>query len=109
MTPRQTSDERRDQVVQAALREFAERGYEAASTAAIAKRAGISQPYIYALFPNRRELFLAAHIFVVRSIHHAFVEAARGAGDPEDALHRMGAAYAELVEDRYQLLFQLQS
>ena len=48
-TTRQSAEERREQVLEAATHEFAQRGYHAASTAAIAKRAGISQPYIYAL------------------------------------------------------------
>ena len=48
-------------MLEAAVKEFAASGYHAASTGAIAKRAGISQPYIYALFPNKRELFLATH------------------------------------------------
>ena len=58
---RSSSEERREQVIDAAVREFAEHGFHATSTTAIAKRAGISQPYIYALFPNKHELFLAAH------------------------------------------------
>jgi len=106
---RQTAPERRDQVILAALREFAEQGYQAASTAAIARRAGISQPYIYALFPNKQELFLAVHDHVVDRIRLAFGEAAKGATSPEDALHRMGATYPGLIADRFALLLQLQS
>ena len=34
--PRQSAEERREQVIEAAIREFAEAGYNAASTAAIA-------------------------------------------------------------------------
>ena len=106
---RQTSDERRDQVVEAAIREFAERGYEAASTAAIAERAGISQPYIYALFPNKRDLFLAAYDRVEGRIRATFRDAARGATSPREALERMGMTYPELIADRYELLMQLQA
>jgi AcrR family transcriptional regulator len=107
---RQTSDARRDQVLDAATHEFAVHGYHAASTAAIAKLAGISQPYIYALFPNKRELFLAAHARMVEGLRTAFLEAARGGEDPEERLHRMGLAYRPLVEaNRDQLLLQLQA
>src|SRR5947209_12708159 len=90
---RQSSEERRDQVLEAATHEFAAHGYHAASTAAIARLAGISQPYIYALFPNKRELFLAAHARMIDGLRAAFLEAARGADDPEERLHRMGLAY----------------
>jgi AcrR family transcriptional regulator len=106
---RQTADDRREQVLHAAVREFAEQGYHAASTAAIAKRAGISQPYIYALFPNKQELFLAAHDDCISRIRLRFREAARGATSPVDALERMGMTYPELISDRFALLFQLQS
>jgi AcrR family transcriptional regulator len=106
---RQTSEERQEQVVEAAIREFAERGYEAASTAAIAERAGISQPYIYALFPSKRDLFLAAYDRVQGRIRATFREAARGAANPEEALERIGMTYPGLIADRYQLLMQLQA
>jgi AcrR family transcriptional regulator len=106
---RQSSSERREAVLAAARREFADRGYHAAGTAAIAKRAGISQPYIYALFPNKKELFLAVHDEVVADIRRAFLKAAAGAPDPAEALTRMGQAYSELVADRVTLLCQMQA
>jgi AcrR family transcriptional regulator len=107
---RQTSDQRRDGVLDAAMHEFAAHGYHAASTAAIAKLAGISQPYIYALFPNKRELFLAAHARMMDELRGTFLEAARGSDDPEERLQQMGHAYRPLIEaNRDLLLLQLQS
>ena len=108
-TLRASSDERREQVIDAAVREFAEHGYHATSTTAIAKRAGISQPYIYALFPNKRELFLATHAHVIGHIRDAFTEAARGVDEPEARLHAMGEAYMELLERRDEIVLQMQS
>jgi AcrR family transcriptional regulator len=106
---RQTSDQRRDDVLDAATQEFAAHGYHAASTAAIAKLAGISQPYIYALFPNKRELFLAAHARMIDKLRVTFVQAAQGSEDPEERLQRMGQAYHPLIEaNRDQLLLQMQ-
>ena len=93
----------------AAVREFAEQGYQAASTAAIARRAGISQPYIYALFPNKQDLFLAAHDHVLARIRLAFTQAARSGNTPEERLHAMGQLYPTLIADRYTLLMQLQT
>jgi len=106
---RQTADDRREQVVQAAMREFAELGYQAASTSAIARRAGISQPYVYALFPNKHELFLAVHDRCMAMVRDTFARAARDATSPRDALHRMGATYPALISDRFALLCQLQA
>jgi AcrR family transcriptional regulator len=106
---RQTAEERREQVLEAATHEFAHRGYHAASTAAIAERAGISQPYIYALFPNKKELFLAAYARMVDHLRETFITAARGLDDPEERLQAMGRAYRPLVEaNPDELLLQMQ-
>jgi AcrR family transcriptional regulator len=106
---RSSSDERREQLIRAAVKEFAAHGFHATSTAAIAKRAGISQPYIYALFPNKRELFLAADRYVVDRIRAAFLDAARGKANPEERLEAMGNAYIELLENRDEIRFQMQA
>jgi AcrR family transcriptional regulator len=106
---RLTSDQRREHVLDAAVEEFAAAGYHATSTTSIARRAGISQPYIYALFPSKRELFLAAYRRVTDEVRHAFLKAADGASDPADALVRMATAYEALLGRRGLLLTQLQA
>src|SRR3954468_6875739 len=106
--PRRSSDERREHVIAAAVSEFARHGYHGASTGAIAKRAGISQPYIYALFPSKRDLFLAANKQVTARIRGRFMDAARAAADPEERLQQMGESYNELLASREEILFQLQ-
>jgi len=106
---RQSAEERREQVLEAATHEFARRGYHAASTAAIAERAGISQPYIYALFPNKKELFLAAQARMISHLRSTFVNAALGLDSPEERLHAMGMAYRPLIEAcPDELLLQMQ-
>jgi AcrR family transcriptional regulator len=97
---RQTAAERRERVVDAAVAEFAEAGYHAASTTAIARRAAISQPCIYALYRNKKELFLAAHGRVAERIRVRLVAAAEGAADPEGAMRAMGEAYLAPLADR---------
>jgi AcrR family transcriptional regulator len=106
---RLSSEERRDEVVAAAVKEFAERGYQAAGTGAIAKRAGISQPYIYALFPDKRALFLAAHERVISHIRSVFADAVAGSEGVDARLQAMGEAYTELLRERDEIRFQLQS
>src|ERR1700728_2779 len=60
-TRRLSAQERRADLLEAALIEFAEPGSHGTRTADIAARAGVSQPYVYALFPDKRALFLACH------------------------------------------------
>src|SRR5215208_724465 len=104
-----TSEERRDQLIDAAVAEFAANGFHATSTTEIARRAGISQPYVYALFPNKHELFLAANAEVVERIRGAFAEATRGLETPEARLDAMGHAYVELLDNREEIMFQHQA
>ena len=104
---RLSAEQRREAVLDAAVHEFAQAGYHAASTTSIARRAGISQPYIYALFPNKKALFIACQERASERIRSAFQEAARGATSLEDRTERMGEAYKRLLDDRDHLLMQL--
>jgi AcrR family transcriptional regulator len=51
--------EREQQILDAAVQEFGERGYAHASMAAIGRRAGISKPLIYEYFGSKEGLYLA--------------------------------------------------
>src|SRR3954462_9395569 len=107
---RRSADERREHVLDAAIAEFAAQGYHAASTTAIARRAGISQPYIYALYRSKQDLFLAAYRQVAERIRTRLVAAADGAGgDQEARMQAMGEAYLGLIADRADVLCQLQA
>src|ERR1700739_4239354 len=75
-TPRRLSArERRADLLEAAVIEFAESGYHGTRTADIAARAGVSQPYVYALFPDKRTLFLACHDWTTERIKEALEKA----------------------------------
>ena len=103
-----TSAQRREQVIEAAIHEFAEYGYHAAKTAAIAKRAGISQPYVYALFDDKKALFIACQQRVREQITDAFKAAWRPADTPHQALAALGANYLSVLSNPDALRCQLQ-
>jgi AcrR family transcriptional regulator len=105
---RKSAEERRAEIVDIATEQFALGGYRGTSTDAIAREAGISQPYLFRLFKTKRDLFLACHELCDRRIVATFRAAAEGAA-PGDALPAMGNAYLELLKDRTMLLFQMQS
>ena len=106
---RQTAEERRQAVLEAARHEFARHGLHGASTDAIARAAGISQPYLFRLFGSKKELFLAVNEACLASTLETFREAAAGKSG-EDALRAIGKAYRGLIEsDRSMLQGQLQS
>ena len=55
---RMTAEDRRELVLEAATRAFAHGGYAGTSTDAVAKEAGVSQPYVVRIFGTKLELFL---------------------------------------------------
>jgi AcrR family transcriptional regulator len=106
---RQTAGERRVAVLEAANVEFALRGLHGASTDAIARRAGISQPYLFRLFGSKKELFIAVIEDCFARTLESFRAAASGKSGT-DALRAIGETYAvSIEEDRTMLQGQLQS
>ena len=106
---RSTAEERREQILDAARYEFAERGLHGTSTEDIARRAGISQPYVFRLFGTKKALFTAVVNRCFRQTQELFARAADGKRGQE-ALEAMGNAYVErLNSDRTELLAQMQA
>src|SRR5947207_3309352 len=107
-TTRQSAEERREAVLDAAQIEFAARGLHGGSTEEIAKRAGISQPYVFRLFGSKKDLFKAAVARCLRETLETFQRAAEGKRG-EEALTAMGEAYMQLLADRTRLRAQMQA
>jgi AcrR family transcriptional regulator len=105
---RLTAKERREEILGAAMEEFARGGLDGTPTEAIARRVGISQPYLFRLFRTKKDLFLAVIDRCFESTLDRFRTAAEGHAG-KDALHAMGRAYAGLLKDRTRLLLQLQA
>jgi AcrR family transcriptional regulator len=103
---RMTAEKRREAVLAAAVIEFAAGGLAGTSTEDVARRAGISQPYLFRLFPTKKALFLALVERCFRQIGDAF-EAAAADQVGEGALDAMADAYHRLLDDRTLLLLQL--
>lgn len=55
---RRPREERRSEILAIARKVFAERGYDAASVAEIARRAGVVEGTVYAYFPTKRDLLV---------------------------------------------------
>ncbi|RAJ86141.1 TetR family transcriptional regulator [Streptomyces sp. PsTaAH-137] len=103
-----SAEERRESVIRAAITEFARGGYNGTSTEAIAKRVGVSQPYLFRLFPGKRAIFLAAARRCCESTTEVFRKAAEGVA-PEEVEEVLGGAYLSLIaDDPDMLLMQMQ-
>ena len=89
---RQTADERRATVLEAAIAEFAARGYHGTPTEAIAKRAEISHAYLFRLYGTKKELFLAC----VDRCFDRTIDVFRAAADDDEIRARARERYEEL-------------
>src|ERR671932_278920 len=108
-TERKTADERREDILEAARAEVADRGLDGASTDAIARRAGISQPYLFRLFRTKKELFIASVDQCFAETLEMFRREAKGKRG-EAALDAIGEAYVRSIsEDPQRLRGQMQA
>lgn len=105
---RMSAEQRREEILDAARYEFAARGLHGTATEDIARRAGISQPYVFRLFGTKKELFLAATATCLDETLEMMRAAAAGTSG-EEALAAMGTAYmAFLEEDPRRLKLQME-
>ena len=77
-TQRLTADQRRNEILDVALDLFAERGLYGTSTDEIARRAGISQPYLFRLFGTKKDLYLATVALCFAETLEMFQDASAG-------------------------------
>ena len=104
-----TADERREDVLRAAMKVVGPRGLYGTSTMDVAAAAGISQAYLFRLFPTKTELFVAVlgEEFSADSGHDG-----RGGGEcsgwGRPVRDRDGRGVHGLLQDPEVLLTQLQ-
>ncbi|HEX7255296.1 MAG TPA: helix-turn-helix domain-containing protein [Gaiellaceae bacterium] len=105
---RQTAEERRASILHAATIEFAEKGLHGTSTEDVARRAGISQPYVFRLFGTKKQLFAETCCQCMRDVREVMERAADGLSR-EDAFEAMGHAYMGLLAAQpRRLMLQMQ-
>jgi AcrR family transcriptional regulator len=97
---RRRSEARPEEILEAALAEFTERGFEAARMEDIAKAAGLSKAAIYLYFPGKMALLEALIEAKVSPLaNQAQTLAAAGRDDPLLALRTLATAAAHLMRD----------
>ena len=102
--PKLPAEERRHQIIDAAVPIFARKGYAAAGTVEIAQAAGVSEPTIYRYFESKQELYIAA---MRRNAEEVMVNWERIASEnenPLNALLTLGQWYMMTLKERPELL-----
>ncbi len=95
MMVKSKKENRKEEILEAGLEVFAKKGYYNATTAHVAEKAAISQPYVFRFYKTKEELFIAALDRAFERILQTFknVEAS-----PEQLVEEMIEAYEELSE-----------
>jgi AcrR family transcriptional regulator len=83
--------ERRTAIIEAALRVFSEGSYAGATTAEIAREAGVSEPILYRHFESKRDLYFSCLDEAWLRIRHK-IEAKIAALGPSGGWHAIGPA-----------------
>jgi AcrR family transcriptional regulator len=87
-------DDRKQQILEAAISLFAAQGYYKTTTAHVAKVAGITQPYVFHFFKSKEELFVAV---VEQSFYRILDVFVSVKAPPEQLVQKMGEAFQELL------------
>ena len=102
-------DERRAQLLSAALEVFTSAGYHSAAMDEIAERAGVSKPVLYQHFPSKLDLYLAVLDTHIDSLVFAIQRAIQSTPDNSERVQATIGAYFDFIEaegEAFRLLFE---
>ena len=102
-------DERRAQLLEAALEVFTAAGYHAAAMDEIADRAQVSKPVLYQHFPSKLDLYLAVLDLHIDSFVFELQKALAGTPENADRVKSTVDAYFGFISrvgEAYRLLFE---
>jgi AcrR family transcriptional regulator len=88
-------EDKKEQIIDNAVGVFAERGYYKATTAMVAKAAGVTQPYVFHFFSNKEELFKAVIDRAFSSIYETFAKVEAPA---DQLIETMGHAFTQIIQ-----------
>jgi TetR/AcrR family transcriptional regulator len=98
--PRLPAEQRRAAVLDTACRVFARCSYRGATTAEIAREAGVTEPILYLHFASKQALYLACIETAWRRVRAAWDEAVATEPDPRAWIQAMAEAFFEFKEQR---------
>lgn len=91
-----------ERLKEAAIIEFADRGFHATTTRDIAARAGLSPAGVYVHFPSKEDLLYAISLDGHNAALEMLREAAADAGSPVEALRTTVGTFAQWHAERFQ-------
>jgi AcrR family transcriptional regulator len=95
--------ERRDALIETAIKVFSDGSYRGTTTAEIARAAGISEPILYRHFASKRDLYLAALDHVWSRARASWERALVSTDNVREALEAMGRGHVTVRDCKFQM------
>jgi AcrR family transcriptional regulator len=95
--------ERRQALIETAIRVFSDGSYRGTTTAEIARAAGVSEPILYRHFASKRDLYLAALDHVWRKMRAAWEEALEESANVREAFEAIGRSHVSVHDCKFQM------
>ena len=95
--------ERREALIETAIRVFSDGSYRGTTTAEIARAAGISEPILYRHFASKRDLYLAALDHVWGDMRASWERALESTDNVREALETMGRGHVTVRDCKFQM------
>ncbi len=95
--------ERREALIETAIKVFSDGSYRGTTTAEIARAAGISEPILYRHFTSKRDLYLAALDHVWSKARASWERALESTDNVREALEAMGRGHVTVRDCKFQM------
>jgi len=98
-------EEKRQAIIDAAIKAFAERGYQYATIDEIAKEAGVAKGLVHVYFENKLDLLLSVILLFAQTVNRLNQEKLSRLQDPVEKLHALFATFQELLTQSQKNLY----
>jgi len=98
-------EEKRQAILDAAIKAFAQKGYQYATIEEIAREAGVAKGLVHVYFENKLDLLLSVILLFIETVNHRNQEKLAGLSDPIQKLRSVFATFAELLTQSQKNLY----
>jgi AcrR family transcriptional regulator len=95
--------ERRQALIETAIRVFCDGSYRGTTTAEIARAAGVSEPILYRHFASKRDLYLAALDTVWSRMREQWEDALTASANVREAFERISRSHVSVHDCKFQM------
>lgn len=91
---------RYEDIINSSIEVFSRTNYEKATTAMLAREAGVAEGTLYKYFPSKKELFLACYRYIGQRLIERYTWIYRETRDePREYLRRVATSYLEFLKE----------